>query len=142
MSLGCSAPRRLGPACVAALLLLAGCLPHSFLRNHPNQEFPEHYQTAARVLQVGLGEAGVNTQKKVVGNEIRLIGKTKSEKVFVLYVEPAPTKATDLPRARVTLYWDNGEDPSFWPLVLSVFQRPTGAPADGNQEGGAAPAGG
>jgi hypothetical protein len=108
--------------CTTALLFAVGCL-QSFLVPGAGckQVVPGPAASVAANLESGLSEAGIQVLSKSYPDEIRLAGKTKSGKVFCLYVRRPKTKDA---QSEVTIYWDHGEEPGFWQTVVGILTAP------------------
>jgi hypothetical protein len=126
---------RMVMACAGALVCAAvGCAPNSFLT--PFGRAPGEKQVVtippgevAAMLETGLNQNGIHVlTKNYAGAEIRVVGKTKSDKVFCIYLTRDKDSRGD--KTVVNLCWDRGADESLWPIVASILAAPPPEPDD------------
>jgi hypothetical protein len=124
--------------CAALLFVAAGCLPTTFLT--PNAPAPSQQHVVAgsvgRVaswLETALAEDGIVLVEKRQGNLVRLVGNTKSGKMFSLVLRQVPSRDSDV--TSVAIQWAAEQDERFWRLVLQTLADMK--PAPGSNSGSA-----
>ena len=123
-------------ACAAA-----GCVPNSFLtpfgRAHGEKQVVNiPLGSVAAMLETGLNETGIHVFTKSYPDEIRVVGKTKADKVFCIYL--TRDKESGGEKTLVSLYWDRDADAALWGTVVSILNTPAPS-ADDPPAGGDEP---
>jgi hypothetical protein len=120
--------RRVGVVCAGVLLLATGgCwldgLRVPFLGPPRSQLVVDgaRADVSAR-LQVALSEAGISVLTKYQGEEFRIAGKTKADKVFCFHLTKEGAEGQE--KTRVVLQWDRSADEEFWRTVVLPLAKP------------------
>jgi hypothetical protein len=113
------------------VLVVAGCTFDSFLTPLTGSLIQKQAvscslaQVSAK-LEEGLSEAGIAVLAKQLGSEIRLAGRTKSGKVFCLYLYGQKVAGAD--KTLVHIKWGQEADEPFWQMVLGLLATLTPDP--------------
>lgn len=120
--------RRMGIVCAAALLFVAaGCSAESFLLSWAGSGGKQQIvsgsvdQTSANV-QAALKNMGIIVSASQVGEEVRLIGETKSHNRFVLVLKRRLTSSGE--STAISIEWEKDADEQFWLAVLEQLAAP------------------
>ncbi len=120
--------RRMGIVCAAALLFAAaGCSAASFLLSFAGSGGKQQViagsvdQTSAS-LQAALKNVGIIVSATKVGEDVRLIGETKSHKRFVLVLKRKQTGNDE--STSLSIEWEKDADEQFWLMLLEQLAAP------------------
>jgi len=114
--------------CAAALLCTAaGCSANSFLLSFVNPSGKQQVvsgsvdQVSAQ-LQGALSNAGFMVAMTRTDQDMRLSGKTKSGKTFILVLKRQKTGNSE--STAVSVEWQKDEDEQFWLTVVELLASP------------------
>ena len=117
--------RRVGVVCAAALLLAAaGCSLSSFLVSATGSDGKQQVvagsvdEVSAR-LQASLSHLGVSVTATRQGEDVRLVGVTRSGKKFALVLKRQ--KAENVERTAIAVEWEREADEQFWLAVVDLL---------------------
>ena len=120
--------RRMGGVCAAALLFAAaGCSAASLLLSWSGSGGKQQVvsgsvdQTSAN-LQAALKNVGILVSASQVGEEMRLIGETKSHQRFVFVLKRRLTSSGE--STAISIEWEKDADEQFWLTVLEQLAAP------------------
>jgi hypothetical protein len=121
--------------CFGVLLVAAGCSPDSFLvpfaGTGGQQVMVEGSVDLVEArLQDALSDAGATALPKRKGQDLCLIGMTRSRKVFTLVLSREKAEGSD--KTRVRVQWDREADEEFWRKVVQPLAAPA-HPANGSE---------
>jgi hypothetical protein len=118
----------MGVVCAAALLFAAaGCSAASLLLSWSGSGGKQQVvsgsvdQTSAN-LQAALKDVGIIVSASQVGEDVRLIGETKSHKRFVLVLKRRQTSGGE--STAISIEWEKDADEQFWLTVLEQLAAP------------------
>jgi hypothetical protein len=118
----------MGVVCAAALLFaVAGCSAASLLLSWSGSGGKQQVvsgsvdQTSAN-LQAELKNMGILVSASQVGEDVRLIGETKSHKRFVLILKQRQTSSGE--STAISIEWEKDADEQFWLTVLEQLAAP------------------
>jgi hypothetical protein len=128
--------RCLGLRSVAALLCVLGCSHDGFLApstgpGRPGLVVEGSVAHVSETLQDGLCDAGIAVLAKRDGRNERLVGTSKSGKVFCLHLRPATAASSK--STVVSVEWGEDSDEQFWRTVTGLLlstQETLASPAD------------
>ena len=125
--------RHVGVVCAGALLVAAaGCLPDRSLVGPGGpvggvQVVAGSVTVVSAQLQTGLSDAGISVLSKRQGGVVRLVGMTRSGKVFSILLRGDRVQGGD--QTTVALKWDREPDEEFWQTVVGLLAE-SHPPAD------------
>jgi hypothetical protein len=117
--------RWLGFSGVVALLYLVGCSHDGFLVQSTSPEYSGPVVAASvscvsATLQDGLAKAGIPVVAKPNGGNERLVGRTRSGKVFCVHLRPGTSDGTETTLVRIE--WGQEPDEHFRKTVAEILQ--------------------
>jgi hypothetical protein len=121
----------MGVVCAAALLwVAAGCSANSFLLSFFGSDGKQHVVTGSvdqvsANLQAALGRVGIAASLNQQGDDVRLVGTSKSGKKFALVLKRQMTNGGE--NTAVSVECERDADEQFWLTVVELLASP--APA-------------
>jgi hypothetical protein len=120
--------RRLGMICAGVLLVaVAGCTLDSFLV--PGSAGPAQKLVVAapvkvvdKCLQQVLADAGIAVRTKLVGDDYRTVGQTRTGKIFCFHLKQEKGEGAE--KTQLTLIWDKEVDEEFWRTIVQALATP------------------
>jgi len=114
--------------CAGVLLVaIAGCTLDSFLvpgPAGPTQKLVVSAQVKVvdKCLQQVLADSGIVVRTKLVGDDYRTVGQTRTGKIFCFHLRAEKGQGAE--KTNLTLIWDKEGDEEFWKTIVLALATP------------------